>query len=259
MAQNISYLSLFYFFLTIIPILFIMRNFKIPLIKNTVTSVGRMAGQLVLVGLYLQYIFKINNSIINVLYIGLMTLIAVWTISGEIRFKESKLYLILFIAMALPLMINLFLFNILVLNLQDTFDAMYLIPITGMILGNSMNGVIVALGDFIKTFRKNQDEYLFALGLGATKTEAVKPYVASAIGLSLKPNIATMANVGVVSLPGMMTGQILGGTLPILAIKYQIAIMLAIFTARFFSTYILMELISKFYFNRYSMLDERFL
>lgn len=258
MAQDISYFSLFYFFLMIIPIFYLMKNLKIPLIKKTVTSIGRMAGQLVLVGIYLQYIFKLNNSIINVLYIGLMTLVAVWTISEEVRFKEYKLYLIIFVSMALPIVINLIFFNILVLKLQNSFDAMYLIPITGMILGNSMNGVIVALGDFIKTFRKNQDEYLFALGLGATKKEAIKPYIASAIGLSLKPNIAMMANVGVVSLPGMMTGQILGGSLPLLAIKYQIAIMLAIFISRFLSTYILMELISRFYFNRYSILDRRF-
>lgn len=258
MAQDISYLSLFYFLLTVIPIFFIMRYLKIDLIKKTATSIGRMAGQLILVGLYLQYIFKMNNSYVNIAYISFMTLIAVWTIAGDIRFREIKLYLIIFASMIVPVILNLLLFNVLVLKLQDSFDAMYLIPITGMILGNSMNGVIVALGDFIKTFRKNQDEYLFALGLGATKNEAVKPYISSAIALSLKPNIAMMANVGVVSLPGMMTGQILGGSLPILAIKYQIAIMLAIFTARFFSTYIVMELISKFYFDSYSILDERF-
>ncbi|MGL4254185.1 MAG: ABC transporter permease [Fusobacteriaceae bacterium] len=258
MAQEISYISLFYFFLTVIPIFVIMRYLRIDLIKKTWTAVGRMTGQLILVGIYLQYIFTLNNSMINIGYITLMTLVAVWTIAEEIRFREWKLYLILFISMTAPVIMNLVLFNILILKLKNSFDAMYLIPITGMILGNSMNGVIVALGDFIKNFRKNQDEYLFALALGATKNEAVRPYIAGAISLSLKPNIAMMANVGVVSLPGMMTGQILGGSLPILAIKYQIAIMLAIFTARFFSTYIVMELISKFYFDRFSILDERF-
>ncbi|MGL5057138.1 MAG: ABC transporter permease, partial [Fusobacteriaceae bacterium] len=236
MTQEISYISLFYFCLTVIPIFLIMKHLKIELIKKTWTALGRMAGQLILVGVYLQYIFSWNNFMINIGYITLMTLVAVWTISGEIKFKETKLYIILFVGMIVPVIINLIFFNVLILKLKNVFDAMYLIPITGMILGNSMNGSIVALGDFIKSFRKNQDEYLFTLGLGATKTEAVRPYIASSISLSLKPNIAMMANVGVVSLPGMMTGQILGGSLPILAIKYQIAIMLAIFTARFFST-----------------------
>lgn len=258
MAQDISYISLLYFLLSVVPIFFIMKHLKIDLIKKTTTSIGRMVAQLVLVGLYLQYIFQLNNSFINIAYITLMTLIATWTILSDINFREIKLCFIVFISMATPVIINLFLFNILVLKLTDVFDAMYLIPITGMILGNSMNGVIVAVGDFIKTFKKNQDEYLFALALGANKKEAIKPYISSAIALSLRPNIAMMANVGVVSLPGMMTGQILGGSLPIMAIKYQIAIMLAIFTARFFSTYILMELISKFYFNKFSILDERF-
>lgn len=258
MAQDISYISLFYFLLSVIPIFFIMKQLKIALIKKTATAIGRMAGQLVLVGLYLQYIFKLNNTFVNIAYILLMTLIATWTILGDIDFKELKLWTIVFLSMIAPIVINLLLFNVLVLKLKDVFDAMYLIPITGMILGNSMNGVIVALGDFIKTFKKNQDEYLFALGLGASKKEALKPYISSAITLSLRPNIAMMSSVGVVSLPGMMTGQILGGSLPVMAIKYQIAIMLAIFTARFFSTYILTELVSKFYFDEFSILDKRF-
>lgn len=258
MNENISYLSLFYFLFTIVPILYIMKRLKIQLVKRVVTSTGRMIGQLLLVGIYLEYIFKLNNTFVNIAYILFMTLVAVWTISLEIKFKELKLYLILFLAVIVPVAINFIFFNILLLKLKDVFDAMYLIPITGMILGNSMNGLIVALGDFIKNFRKNEDEYLFSLGLGATKTEAIRPYISGAISLALRPNIAMMANVGVVSLPGMMTGQIISGVLPMTAIKYQIAITLSIFTTRFFSTYILMELISKFYFNKYSILDKRF-
>ncbi|MGL5100386.1 MAG: ABC transporter permease, partial [Fusobacteriaceae bacterium] len=86
MAQEISYISLFYFFLTVIPILFIMKYLGINLIKKTWTALLRMSGQLILVGLYLQYIFNLNNSLINIGYITLMTLVAVWTIAGEIRF-----------------------------------------------------------------------------------------------------------------------------------------------------------------------------
>ncbi|MGX6592541.1 ABC transporter permease [Cetobacterium ceti] len=258
MNENISYFSLLFFLFTIVPIFFIMKNLKIPLIKRSITSIGRMIGQLILVGIYLQYIFKLNNSFVNILYILLMISFAVWTISLEIPLKEIKLYLIIFLAVTFPVIINFIFFNILLLKLKNIFNAMYLIPITGMILGNSMNGLIIALGDFIKNIKKNEDEYLFTIGLGANKKEAITPYIASSISLSLKPNLAMMANVGVVSLPGMMTGQILGGVLPINAIKYQIAITLGIFTSRFFSTYILMSLISKFYFDKYSILDERF-
>ncbi|MBC2857313.1 ABC transporter permease [Cetobacterium sp. 2A] len=257
MTIDISYLSLMFFIITLIPIFFIMKQLNIHLIKSTGISIGRMITQLMFVGLYLQYIFNYNSSLINILYTIVMASIAVYTISKEILLKEFKMYSIIFISVISPLILNLFIFNILILKLENPFDAMYLIPISGMILGNTLNGVIVALNDFLNTFTKNQDEYLFAISLGATKKEAIKPYMAQSIALSIKPNIASMATVGLVSLPGMMTGQILGGSLPIVAIKYQIAIMIAIFTARFFSTYIMMELISKFYFNKYLIFDKR--
>ncbi len=258
-VQNISYTSFFYFFLALIPVFYIMYILKINLIKRTGISILRMTGQLILVGVYLQYIFKFNNDLVNMLYVFIMISLAVWTIAEDINFKEIKLYFLIFISVAFPLVLNLIIFNVLVLKLDNSLDAMYLIPLTGMILGNSMNGAILTLEDFIKTFQKNKDEYLFALALGADQKEALRPYVSSSISLSLKPSIASMANMGVVSLPGMMTGQILGGTIPLLAIKYQIAIMIAIFLGRFFSAYILIKLLTVFYFNKFSLIDRRFI
>lgn len=258
MAENINITSFAYFILFLIPMFFIMKSLKIDLIKKTSISIGRMGIQMALVGIYLQYIFLLNNSTINILYVLFMIFISVWTIISDIKIKELRIWNILFVSQLIPVFIALLFFSSILIDLNNPFEAKYLIPLTGMILGNCLNGLVVALGDFLKNLKKNNDEYLFSLALGANKKEALRPYFADAISLSIKPNIASMASIGIVSLPGMMTGQILGGSLPILAIKYQVAIMLMIFITRFFSSYILLHLLSKFYFNSYSLFDDRF-
>ena len=75
---------------------------------------------------------------------------------------------------------------------------------------------------------KDENLYFYKLSLGATKFEALLPFAKQSFIAALNPTIATMATMGIVSLPGMMTGQILGGSVPLVAIKYQIAIMVAI-------------------------------
>lgn len=257
MTADINFFSFIYFGLLIVPILFIMKNLKIHYLKSTIFSIFQMIIQLFLVGFYLQYIFKYNNSFINTLYLFFMILTATYTVLKSISLKELKLYILIFISIFTPLILNIFLFNVLAIKLSYIFDAKYLIPISGMILGNILNGLIVTLNDFLDNFIKNENEYLLSISFGATKNEATKPFIKKAISLSLKPSIASMSSIGIVALPGMMTGQILGGSLPMLAIKYQILIMLAIFNSKFFSTFILLELIKKNYIDKFLIFDKR--
>lgn len=89
----------------------------------------------------------------------------------------------------------------------------------------------MSLERFYSGIRKNENKFMTYLMLGASLREAVRPYLRDAIKAAINPSIATMATMGIVSLPGMMTGQILGGAMPMAAIKYQIGIMICIFTA----------------------------
>ena len=103
-----------------------------------------------------------------------------------------------------------------------------MIAIGGMVLGNSLRSNVVGLGDFYKAIRKDEQLYFYQLSLGATRFEALRSFAKRSFVAAMNPTIATMATMGIVSLPGMMTGQILGGSVPLVAIKYQIAIMIAI-------------------------------
>ena len=112
-----------------------------------------------------------------------------------------------------------------IIKLDYIFDVRYLIPITGMILGNSMNHNIVGLTAFFKGLSEKSDLYYFLLTNTGSSKLALRPFYGEAFKRALNPMIANMSVIGLISLPGMMTGQILGGSSPVVAIKYQIMIM----------------------------------
>ncbi|CAM2913579.1 YbbM seven transmembrane helix protein [Vibrio rarus] len=104
-----------------------------------------------------------------------------------------------------------------------------MIPLAGMLLGNSLSGNIVALQNLYSAFEQQQAEYEAAIALGASPSYATLPFVRVAMQKAFAPILASMATTGLVTLPRMMTGQILGGASPMVAIKYQIMILIAIF------------------------------
>jgi UDP-glucose/iron transport system permease protein len=191
----------------------------------------RMSIQLALVGIYLKALFDLNNPWLNGLWILLMLLVADWSILRRAGLKARYFFLATFMAVASSILFSTAYLVVLVIQPEHYYDARYIVPLAGMILGNCLQGNVIALERFYYTLRKNQLEYETFLMLGATRWEAVRPYYRAAIKAAINPAIASMATMGLVSLPGMMTGQILGGSDPWIAVKYQIAIMICIFTS----------------------------
>ena len=256
-TNDISFISLTYLTAFIIPILFLLNRFKIKLVKSSIISIARMVVQLSLVGVYLQYIFALDNPYVNIAYLFLMIATACFTIGKSVNIKISRIFFIVLVAISLPLLTVLLFFGRILIELDNPLEAMYLIPISGMLLGNALRTNIISLNSFFKIFKKNEDEYLYSLALGANKYEALSPYIKEGLTSAISPIIASLATLGIVSLPGMMTGQILGGSLPITAIKYQIAIMLTAFTCNFFSSLISLYMVSRYFFDDYHLLDSK--
>ncbi|GAA4834582.1 ABC transporter permease [Algivirga pacifica] len=188
-----------------------------------------MGIQLGLVALYLEWIFTLNNPWINTLWVGIMILVGVLTTIRRVALNW-KIFLI---PLAIAGLTSVFIVDAfylgLIIQLEYIFDARYFIPITGMILGNALNHNIVGLTTYIKGLQEKSDLYYFLLINTNKRETALKPFIQEAIIRALNPMIASMSVMGLISLPGMMTGQILGGSSPATAIKYQIMIMLAIF------------------------------
>jgi len=234
-ARDIGILNLALLLVFMVPVLWLSGKFRLALNKTILLATGRMMIQLSLVGLYLKYLFKINLPWINVLYILIMIVVAAYTVLKTSKLKMSTLLGPIFISILLPVGTILLFTNAFVIRLENLFDAKYIIPICGMLLGNSMRNNIIGLSNFFTGLKDKEKSYLYTIAMGGSRRQALKPFFRESIVAAINPILASMATIGIVSLPGMMTGQILGGSIPVVAIKYQIIIMLTIFYTQFFS------------------------
>lgn len=219
-------------------------------------SILRMSIQLGLVGIYLKMLFDLNHPWLNGLWILMMLLVADLSILRRAGLKARYFALATFTAIASSILFSTAYLVILVIQPAHYYDAHYIVPLAGMILGNCLQGNVIALERFYSALRKNENEYATYLMLGATRSEAVRPYFRDAIKAAINPTIASMATMGLVSLPGMMTGQILGGSEPWLAVKYQIAIMICIFTSTTIACIVNLKLSLTIAFNAYDVLKD---
>jgi putative ABC transport system permease protein len=126
-----------------------------------------------------------------------------------------------------------------------------------MLLGNCIRTNIFGLSSYYNKLQKEQTLYKYALANGATKKEALFPYMRNSLKTSFAPTIATMAVVGLISLPGMMTGQILGGSSPTVAIKYQIMLMITIFVSSILAVVLTIFISNKFIFDPFQNLKTK--
>jgi len=207
----------------------IMLWLRMPMLGQTLTAVVRMTVQLLFVGFYLQFIFDLNNPWITGAWVLVMIGVADVSIVNGCRLRFARLGLGLFVALLGGTVVPLLAFAFVILQGSSALDAQYLIPISGMVLGNCLRADIVGIHTFYESLKREEKAYLLSLAQGANLREALLPFVRNACQAALAPTVATISTIGLVSLPGMMTGVILGGGNPMTAIKYQIAIMIAIF------------------------------
>lgn len=241
--------------LCFLPIL-LLWLLGLRLSRDIVISILRMSIQLALVGIYLKILFELNHPYLNGLWILMMLLVADISILRRAGLKVRYFALATFTAIASSILLSTAFLVALVIQPTHFYDARYVVPLAGMILGNCLQGNVIALERFYSALRKNENEYTTFLMLGATRWEAVRPYFREAIKAALNPTIAGMATMGLVSLPGMMTGQILGGSEPWLAVKYQIAIMICIFASTTLASIINLKLSLNIAFNAFDVLRD---
>jgi putative ABC transport system permease protein len=254
-ARDLSILSLVSLAVFLIPVFFINRRLGLGINRTMVTSVVRMCVQLSFVGLYLEFLFRFNSPVLNTVYLLIMISIACQSIVRSSRLRVKKLFIPVFLSLAIPFVMVLFFFNAVVVRIDNLFEAKYLIPIGGMLLGNCLRSIIVGLNGFYSGIRKDEKVYLYSLSLLGSRIQALMPYFRENFLAAVTPTLASMATIGLVALPGMMTGQILGGSIPMVAIKYQIAIMFSIFYTEYFSTILSVLFSLKVGFNSLDVLN----
>lgn len=250
---QVGQVAIAYVFVVLLLIIIKIKNLNRE--KELIVSSLRMTIQLVLTGYVLIYVFDNSSYIYTIGIIILMECFAIYNIFKQVNLELSKdLKKIIAFSIVIGTLIPLIFFSVLVIKVSPWYDPRYIIPITGMIIGNSMTGVSLGVTRLVSDMNSKRDLIETALMLGATPKVASKEIVDNAFDSAILPTINSMVGIGIVFLPGMMTGQILSGTSPITAIEYQIVIMLAILGGVSLTTILLVQLGYKTFFNSESQL-----
>lgn len=251
---DIQWTQLALAYILIIPAAVLLLYFKTGLVKDLFIAIVRVTVQLILVGVYLKYIFQYNELWINLLWITVMIIVAGMTISQRSNLQTRRFAPPVVLGIITGLVVTTGVIAPLVIGAKEYFNAQYIIPISGMIIGNSLTSSVVGMRAFYNMIKSDKERYMFFLMCGANRNEALKPFIGSAMKEAYNPMIATTATIGVISLPGMMTGQILGGNDPIIAVKYQIMIMLAILAGIILTVFISLAVSIRYAFDEFGLI-----
>jgi len=201
---------------------------KLGLEKRLVTAAVRTVIQLLLIGLVLQWVFSHARWYVVVAMMVVMALVAgvAAVRRTDRRYPGIWLNAILSVWLSSWVITAAALFGI--VDVDPWFKPQYAIPLLGMILGNTLNGISLGLDRLGEELTGRRSDVEGLLALGATRWEAARTPLSRAVRTGMIPIVNTMMVVGIVSLPGMMTGQLLAGVDPAQAVKYQVVIMFLI-------------------------------
>ena len=212
MSPAVEPISLGHLALVFLPVLIVMViqfRWALP-VRSTAYGIVRMLLQLLLVGYVLVYLFESDNAWIVCAVIFVMIMISSWIALRPIAEQRPRLYLMTAAAIGVGGIPRLFLATEVVLDLTPWYAPQYLIPLAGMVFANAMNTVSIAAERHTNEITRGQDQ---------------KSARRVAFGAALIPLVNSLFAVGLVSRPGMMTGQVLSGVDPVIAVRYQIMVM----------------------------------
>ena len=212
-------------------------------------ATGRTVLQLLVVGYILSFVFALSNPWAVLAVLGVMLTIAAIVARNRISRKIPHVLPLVWVSILISTALTLSYTNFLVIQPVKWYQPQYLIPLAGIVLGNAMNGAAIAGERLVSTINASQLEIETHLSLGATPQQAVAQYRKDAIKAGLIPNLNQMMIVGIVTLPGTISGQLLSGVDPLDAASYQILIMFMLAFANLVTTLLVTQGLYHRFFN----------
>ncbi|MCK5880051.1 MAG: iron export ABC transporter permease subunit FetB [Holophagae bacterium] len=200
---------------------------KVGTEKDLIVGGIRAMIQLIAVGYVLHIVFALNTLWSQLLLLLLMTIIAAWTARGRAK-EVAGVFWLSFVGISAGTVVSI---GVLLATGVIQPVPKFLIPLGGMVIGNTMTATALVLDRFYYEIDGNRRKVEFALSLGFPLAEASRDYMKRAVRASMTPIINTLKIVGIVQLPGAMTGMLMAGATPIEAAKYQLIIMYMIASA----------------------------
>jgi putative ABC transport system permease protein len=200
-------------------------------VRSLLIATLRTYLQLGALGFALRWVFGRDSALLVLGILTVMMVMAAKTVLKRLPGAPAGIFPKVLNAVFISGVTVTFTVTALIIGVEPWHKAAYVIPICGMVIGNSMTGLALSLERAFSDLRKRRDEIDTLLALGATPREAALPSIRTALTAGLLPTINAMSAVGIVFIPGMMTGQILAGSDPARAAAYQIVVMLMVSAA----------------------------
>lgn len=197
--------------------------------RTLIVSGVRCVAQLLALGIVLNWLFASDSWWLTAVYLGFM--LAVTTFEAMTRSSVTYEGMLGHVSLALvgPAVVTLLYMLVVIIRPPGSwFAAQYAVPLAGMILGNTLNGVSIGTKMLLESVQSERGTLEWALAMGASRSEAIRPLLQRVIRTALTPIINMLTVAGLVSIPGMMTGQILAGDDATSAARYQILILFAV-------------------------------
>lgn len=234
----------------IIIVLVVSWFLRLRLTKTLVIAAVRTVIQLSFIGLILAWIFAREQWYEVLIILTIMTLIAGSAAKNRVKRTYKGLLIDTLIAVSTSAVLVTVIAISLILQVQPWYTPQFIIPILGLILGNSLTAISLTSNQLIENLHGQQGRIEMMLSLSAKPFEAVHEQIRAAIVNGMTPTLNSMLVVGIVSLPGMMTGQILAGADPTQAVRYQIVTMFSICVSSTLGCTISALLIYRRFFNK---------
>jgi len=221
---------------SLVLLLVLGKALRLRIGRMALVSSLRGTAQLVLVGYFLGALLSVRRPEFVVATFLVMLGVAARAGVGRLRRPLPGLRWLASLALGAGTALGIVFMTAVVVRPAPWWDPQYVIPFAGMLLGNAMNGASLAGERFQEDLRSRIDEIEARLSLGLSGPESVHPMLTRALRASMIPTLNSFAVAGVVQLPGMMTGQILSGVAPLVAVEYQILIFFLLMTSTAIST-----------------------
>ncbi|MCL6517364.1 iron export ABC transporter permease subunit FetB [Alicyclobacillus sp.] len=220
---------------------------RLGLEKDMLIAAVRATVQLMAIGYVLKFVFRVDHAALTSAMVLLMSAVAADNASRRGQRLAGRFWRVWMAVMSTEIVTLGFLLASRVIPFQPA----YVIPISGMIIGNAMVASALFLNRLRGEAQARRDEMMVLLTLGATPRQASRHVVKAAVKASMIPTIDSTKTMGLVQLPGMMTGQIIAGADPIQAVRYQLLIVFALIASAAFTTMVLGALTYGRLFNEY--------
>lgn len=240
--------------LILIVIVFILSRWKkIDIEHELAIAAIRGFCQLMILAVFITAIFELDNLLLVLIVLAVMLVAGGFTAARRAKgipnmFPITTISIFIGAGVALSVMIA-----ITILPLEPEF----LIPLGGMAIGNSMISCSLAINRLKAEFKNNKNKIETALSLGATSEQAAEPYFRESIRASLIPKLDNLKTLGLIFIPGAMTGMLMAGADPVWAAEYQVAVFIMIISSSIIATIILTILIRKRLFTEAHQIEEK--